>query len=111
MIDNALKTILSKENYKRIKERKNKEYYLGIYHKLGRDKEKFNKVIQILLDGDEFTRDIDKAIELHKMAIKKLKRIKMGYVLNLEVQKWMKWMLRNTMLKKQENLECQNKLQ
>lgn len=88
MIENALKTLLTKENYKKVMERaKNNredlEFYLTIYHKLGRDKEKFNKAIEILMDNkDKVIREVDRAIGLHKKAIEKLERIKRGYILN-----------------------------
>jgi len=82
MIDNALKTLLGKENYKRIKDKKDKRYYLELYHRLGRDKEKFNRAIEVLLNGDEVTESIDKAIEYHKEAIKRLERVKRGYIFN-----------------------------
>lgn len=87
---NFFRTTLSKENYKRIMEicktNKDCEYFIAIYHKLGRDEKKFNKAIEVLLGktDDEFIKLIDRKIELHKKAIEKLERIKKGYIFHLK---------------------------
>jgi len=81
---NVLKTTLTRENYKKVVEDKEMglEFYVWLYHRLGRDKKKFNKAVESLIDNkDEFTKLIDRKIELHREAIKKLKRIKIGYVI------------------------------
>ena len=85
---NFFKVTLSKENYKRIMEmcktNKDCEYFIAMYHKLGRDKKKFNKAVSMLMSenhDDEILKTIDGAIEKHKEAIKHLEKLKKGMIL------------------------------
>jgi len=77
----AIKTILTPENWKKFKEKyENKEMIktiLETYHILGRNKEKTNKWFEIFTES-ELSKLIDKDIELHEKTIEHLKRLKIG---------------------------------
>ena len=81
---NAIKTILTKENWKIFREK-----YIGddnmilrtltvYHHKFNRDKTKLNEWIKNLQKEEipEIAKTINRAIELHEKAIEKLEKIK-----------------------------------
>jgi len=80
MYRNFFKTVLNKENYKKFKKYfwenpEKMEYYIRVYHKLNRNKEKFNSFFEYSLNN-EISNTINKLIELEKEKIKKLEKIK-----------------------------------
>ena len=93
---NTIKTVLGEEERfeifkkklagKSISAREREELFIiGIYHKYGRDKQKVQKVFDILYlnkkQDNELLNHIEEAIGLHKRAIEKLEKIKEYVVL------------------------------
>ena len=86
---NAIKTVLSKENWKifRKKYSKNNDMIyktVKIFHLLGRDKKKINKWFELNEKQNvEILKSINKVIELRRKSIKKLEKIKNGLILEM----------------------------
>ena len=88
---NVVRTVLTKENWKKYKQLYGNDpemalYFVKLYHKLDRDREKFNKAFEMLLNDPEIkelSETIDKNIELHKKSIEKLKKLKMPLIIKL----------------------------
>jgi len=86
---NVIKTILTKENWKKFKEKYKKDNEMiyrtvKAYHILNRDKEKINKWFELNENQDqEIFKLIDRAIELRKKSIEKLENIKNKLILDM----------------------------
>jgi len=92
---NVIQTTLTKENWKKYKELFDKDenaalFFVKLYHRLGRDKEKFNKAFELITTDKEikeFNKLVDKQIELLKKKIEKLEKLRKYTIIKLVEKK------------------------